>query len=362
MRFLDKISDLFGIEEQEKKESSRMQVKNFNGIDIAVGHKTGRRHAAFFEDCEDNSGYRMFGSKATIAVSDGCSSAKEAELAAKVSVDFALQYMQEKDWSNMTKESITDDFINGLQKCLSESEKDYEELSATLIAASFDKNTNAYLLLSIGDGLVFAYDKNFNSELIVSPFNRAGDVCRTCFGNDFDVREHIQIFKGNLLNENEEYLGFAICSDGAEVLNRDRNYGNEVLRSAALAVKNEHKAFLENMISEIQTEKTQDDVAIGILLTTPNREANLANIEKTLESELNVEKLVCKMAEAQIPIQYGGLILTKLHQEEGMSFDELVEQGICPKGAVLRIMIPLIKCNLVEYKEQKFKYRNEEFA
>lgn len=367
MGFFDKVSDIFGAEDREEKTISYLKIENSDFADIAVDHMPGRRHVAYFEPCQDYSGYRMFGGKATIAVSDGCSSAQEAETAAKLSVEFSIKYLQEANWGIMTENEIIDDFIDSLQRHLGNSGKEYEELSATLVTVSFNKETNEYVIISVGDGLVFSYDQSYSSNLIVSPFNRDGDSSRTCFGNDFDVKQNIQIIKGNILTEG--YFGFVICSDGAEALETERDYGNDVLKSAAYAVKNKHKSFIDNMVSEIQSQKTHDDVAIGIMLTTPNRDAVIPDIEEDdddseLGSEyneddsINIDELVLEMANARIPAQYGALIITNLNETGGLSFDELIEQGICIKGTVLRTMIPLMKCGLVDYRDGKFIYVN----
>lgn len=366
MGFFDKVSDIFGAEDHEGKSRSYLKIENSDFADIAVDHMSGRRHIAYFEPCQDYSGYRMFGGKATIAVSDGCSSAREAETAAKLSVEFSIKYLQEVNWSSMSENDIIDAFIDSLQQNLSNSGKDYEELSATLVTVSFNRETNDYIIVSIGDGLVFSYDQSYSSNLIVSPFNRYGDSSRTCFGNDLDVKQNVQVIKGNILTDG--CWGFVVCSDGAEVLERERDYGNDVLKSAAYAVKNKQKSFIDNMVSEIQSQKTHDDVAIGIMLTTPNRNAVSTGIEEDGGSELdseysednsfNIDDLVIEMSGVRIPAQYGALIITNLNETGGLSFEELIEQGICIKGTVLRTMIPLMKCGLVDYIDGKFIYVN----
>ena len=346
MGFFDKVSDIFGAEDHEEKSRSYLKIENSDFADIAVDH--------------------MFGGKATIAVSDGCSSAREAETAAKLSVEFSIKYLQEVNWSSMSENDIIDGFIDSLQQNLSNSGKDYEELSATLVTVSFNRETNDYIIVSIGDGIVFSYDQSYSSNLIVSPFNRYGDSSRTCFGNDLDVKQNVQVIKGNILTDG--CWGFVVCSDGAEVLERERDYGNDVLKSAAYAVKNKQKSFIDNMVSEIQSQKTHDDVAIGIMLTTPNRNAVSTGIEEDGGSELdseysednsfNIDDLVIEMSGVRIPAQYGALIITNLNETGGLSFEELIEQGICIKGTVLRTMIPLMKCGLVDYIDGKFIYVN----
>lgn len=363
MGFFDKVSDIFGAEDREEKNISYLKIENSDFADIAVNHMPGRRHVAYFEPCQDYSGYRMFGGKATIAVSDGCSSAQEAEAAAKLSVEFSLKYLQDVNWGCMTENEIINDFIDSLQQHLSNSGKEYEELSATLVTVSFNKDTNDYVIISIGDGLVFSYDQSYSSNLIVSPFNRDGDSSRTCFGNDFDVKQNAQVIKGNILTDG--YFGFVVCSDGAEALERERDYGNDILKSAAYAVKNKHKSFIDNMVSEIQSQKTHDDVAIGIMLTTPNRDAIPSESEEddddseyNEDDSFNIDDLIIEMASVRIPTQYGALIITNLNETGGLSFEELIEQGICIKGTVLRTMIPLMKCGLVDYIDGKFIYVN----
>ncbi|MCD7810292.1 MAG: protein phosphatase 2C domain-containing protein [Ruminococcus sp.] len=366
MGFLDRVSDIFGAEERGEKVPSQLRIESSDFADIAIDHMAGRRNVAYYEPCQDYSGYRMFGGKATIAISDGCSSAEEAEAAAKLSVEFSVKYMQDVDWSNLTDNALIDDFIDSLQQHLRNSGKEYEELSATLVTVSFNRNTNDYIIVSIGDGLVFSYDQNYSSNLIVSPFNRCGDTSRTCFGNDIDVKQNIQIVKGNILTDG--YFGFAICSDGAMVLDKNREYGNDALKSAAFAVKNRSRTFIENMVSEIQSQKTHDDVAIGIMLTTPNREVNattsIEEDERNSDDEFNednsfdIDELVLAMTNVRIPAQYGALIVTNLYESGGLSFEELIKQGLCIKGSILRTMIPLVKCGLVEYKDGKFIYKD----
>ena len=149
MGFFDKVSDIFGAEDREEKTISYLKIENSGFADIAVDHMPGRRHVAYFEPCQDYSGYRMFSGKATIAVSDGCSSAQEAETAAKLSVEFSIMYLQEVNWGSMTKNDIIDDFIDSLQQHLSNSGKEYEELSATVVTVSFNKETNDYIIIEM---------------------------------------------------------------------------------------------------------------------------------------------------------------------------------------------------------------------
>lgn len=372
MKIFDKISNALGIEE-EKNIPSNLKIQKLNETtDIAIDYITGKKHEAYLEECEDYASYKNSADKVTMAVSDGCSAAKGAKTAAELSVQFSLDYFQEKDWEYINVEVLVDDFVDGIQSHLLASEEQYHELSSTLVVLSYNKTTHNYISINIGDGFLRKYyEKNYSTDMVLTPYNRDNNPARTCFGNSFDVKEHIQIVTGNIISE--RMFGFVICSDGAEILNTNEEYGDKTLKSLALALKNQDGSFIQKKIEELQNH-THDDISIGVLLVTP--ENNSSDIEDTepeifeLNNEVDdeektkfdIDEVTEKILEKKvsIPAQYAALIVANLNAEDGgLSMANLIDNQICKRNTVLRTMIPLIRCGLVIFEDGKFVYNSE---
>lgn len=354
MTFIDNVSSFFGGRgTQDVRYTENTKAEHSDFADVAVDHMVGRRHAAYYDPCQDYSGYRIFNGKATMALSDGCSSAEEAEAAAKISVDFALRFLQNTDWTEMSDVDVLSRFIDALQKQLRNSKKEYAELSATLLAVSVNRDTNEYIIISIGDGYAYAYDESYLSSMIVEPFNRNGDPSKTCFGNALDAKELAQIRRGNFVDDG--YQGFAIFTDGASAFESDIDFGVNSLRELAYAAQKQDKKFLHNMIADIRAERTHDDVAIGIMMLTPYDYAmdEPQEAEGTFQRP-NLDEVSAELAEIEYPEQYGALILNAFWNDKELSMEDLVEKGICQKGSVLRTMLPLVRGGFLAFENDKF--------
>ena len=141
--FFSKLANVFDSGEKPAISENQQAGKN-DFSNIVVDHVTGRRHQNYFEECEDYSGYCISDTRATIAVSDGCSSAKEARSAARISVEYAIEFFQDKDWNIIEsdeepQEKLVAEFISSLQAVFRTSGKDFKQLCATLSVASFDR-------------------------------------------------------------------------------------------------------------------------------------------------------------------------------------------------------------------------------
>lgn len=354
MTFIDNVSSFFGGRgTQDIKYTENTKAEHSDFADVAVDHMVGRRHEAYYRPCEDYSGYRIFNGKATMALSDGCSSVEEAEAAAKISVDSALRFLQDTDWTEISDVDVLNEFIDALQKQLRDSKKEYAELSATLLAVSVNRDTNEYIIISIGDGYAYAYDESYLSSMIVEPFNIDGDPNSTCFGNDIDVKELAQIKRGNFVEDG--YQGFAVFTDGASAFEKDTDFGVNSLRDLAYAARNQDRKFLHNMVANIQAERTNDDVAIGIMMLTPYDYA----MDEPQETEgafqrPNLDEVSAEFAEIGYPEQYGALILNAFWNDKELSMEDLIEKGICQKGSVLRTLLPLVRGGFLAFENDKF--------
>lgn len=372
MGIFDKITNALGIENEEINMPSNLRIQKLNQTtDIAIDYITGKKHEAYLEECEDYASYKNSADKVTMAVSDGCSAAKEAKTAAEVSVQFALDYLQKQDWESMNIEELVNDFVDGIQTYLLASEKQYPELSSTLVVLSYNKTTHNYISINIGDGFLRKYyEKNYSTDVVLTPYNRDNNPARTCFGNSFDVKEHIQAVTGNIVSE--QIFGFVIASDGAEILNTNEEYGDKTLKSLALALRNQNGNYIQQKVKELQNH-THDDISIGVLLVTPeNNSSDVVEDTKEPESfELNnevdvevktkfdIDEVTEKILEKKvsIPAQYAALIMANLNEEDGgLSMANLINNQICKRNTVLRTMIPLIRCSLVIFKDGKFVY------
>lgn len=358
---------------------------------IVIDYVTGRRHQNYFEEGQDYSGYRSSDTRATIAVSDGCFSAKEALTAAKLSVEFALIFFQDKDWQNTgtdaaSRQTLVDEFVESLHDALRASGKDYRQLCATLAVASFDKATNQYLVMSIGDSYVAAYLGESACKVIFLPFNRDGDSNRTCFGNSEDAAETAQLEIGNALEK--RYTGFVVCSDGASALYDTENlsYGKRVLAAISDATRNSDAAVVHAKLMELQSQRTYDDVSIGVMLVNAdakadadktkiakekksettkkptNTPADLADVSEEYDAETDTipEPLRAKLEQTEVPTMVGILIVKLFIKYQKLTTQELIELGICKPGKVLSTMLPFIQADILIYQDDTFILKQTE--
>lgn len=342
--------------EKMKPQEQSLQFGESDFANVVASYLTGLKHSKKDQQGQDYSDFQISDNRATVAISDGCSGVNNpdnAVLAARLSVEFALDYMQAYQWPDISQEALIDEFVNLLQEKLRNGGDDYEDLMATLTVASFDKLTNKYIVVSIGDGLAFNYDDNYSSQLLVSPSNIEGRANRTYFGNRDDVRKHVQVIIGDAAREG--YSGVLICSDGAGSLNNDEDRRKGIANNT----KNKHENPLKKTLQDIRDNKTKDDVSIGVLLFSPEKKLSdaykLGANSDALGGEVNLKDYESVLKANGIPVLYGMMILHYLAQNGKVSLNDLERQGICGKGMVLQTMLPLIKSKLVSY-ESGFLY------
>lgn len=328
------------------------KMENRDGTDLAAGYLIGKKHARRREAGQDYSDYFVSESRTTVAISDGCTGVEvdeNAVAAARLSVEFALTYMQECNWCDWTTEEFLENFSDSLQQYLGDSGRDYSDLSATLAVVSFDKKSGNYMVINIGDGMIFSYNQNYLPKIISYPMNRDGDSSRTYFGNDPQLKDFIQVFTGNASEEG--YAGFLLCSDGAQSLVSEIS----IVTRLAFALKNRQKDDIKKILFNIR-ESTTDDVSVAMfLLPVCDSHSNRKN-EHRLGGKIESDIAKCELELEQFgfPIRYGRLIMKALQENDGLSYEELVNQGICAKGTVLQSLLPLIKIGLVTYKNKLF--------
>ena len=379
----NKLANVFESGDKPVIEENQQAYQN-DFSSVVVDYVPGRRHQNYFEEGQDFSAFRCSALRSTIAVSDGCSSAKEALPAAKYSVEAALAFFQERDWPDTgadpaSRQALVDEFVRYLQDALRASGKDYYQLCATLAVASYDRETGQYLVLNIGDGYVAGYLGDSICKVILKPFNRDGDSSRTCFGNSDDVAETTQLEIGNALEK--RYSGFVICSDGASVLfdEEEPDFSEQSLVQISNAAKAGNAASIHAKLIEIQSEMTFDDVSIGILMADATAQSDadktrIADFGKPETVDVSDEVpagsaddtdsipdvLQAKLAQADVPAMVGKLIVKLFIQKEKLTTQQLIALGICKPGKVLSTMMPFIQADILTYQDDAFILKKAE--
>lgn len=379
----NKLANVFESGDKPVIEENQQAYQN-DFSSVVVDYVPGRRHQNYFEEGQDFSAFRCSALRSTIAVSDGCSSAKEALPAAKYSVEAALAFFQERDWPDTgadpaSRQALVDEFVRYLQDALRASGKDYYQLCATLAVASYDRETGQYLVLNIGDGYVAGYLGDSICKVILKPFNRDGDSSRTCFGNSDDVAETTQLEIGNALEK--RYSGFVICSDGASALfdEEEPDFSEQSLVQISNAAKAGNAASIHAKLIEIQSEMTFDDVSIGILMADATAQSDadktrIADFGKPETVDVSDEVpagsaddtdsipdvLQAKLAQADVPAMVGKLIVKLFIQKEKLTTQQLIALGICKPGKVLSTMMPFIQADILTYQDDAFILKKAE--
>ncbi len=379
----NKLANVFESGDKPVIEENQQAYQN-DFSSVVVDYVPGRRHQNYFEEGQDFSAFRCSALRSTIAVSDGCSSAKEALPAAKYSVEAALAFFQERDWPDTgadpaSRQALVDEFVRYLQDALRASGKDYYQLCATLAVASYDRETGRYLVLNIGDGYVAGYLGDSICKVILEPFNRDGDSSRTCFGNSDDVAETTQLEIGNALEK--RYSGFVICSDGASALfdEEEPDFSEQSLAQISNAAKTGNAASIHAKLIEIQSEMTFDDVSIGILMADATAQSDadktrIADFGKPETVDVSDEVpagsaddtdsipdvLQAKLAQADVPAMVGKLIVKLFIQKEKLTTQQLIALGICKPGKVLSTMMPFIQADILTYQDDAFILKKAE--
>lgn len=379
----NKLANVFESGDKPVIEENQQAYQN-DFSSVVVDYVPGRRHQNYFEEGQDFSAFRCSALRSTIAVSDGCSSAKEALPAAKYSVEAALAFFQERDWPDTgadpaSRQALVDEFVRYLQDALRASGKDYYQLCATLAVASYDRETGQYLVLNIGDGYVAGYLGDSICKVILEPFNRDGDSSRTCFGNSDDVAETTQLEIGNALEK--RYSGFVICSDGASALfdEEEPDFSEQSLVQISNAAKTGNAASIHAKLIEIQSEMTFDDVSIGILMADATAQSDadktrIADFGKPETVDVSDEVpagsaddtdsipdvLQAKLAQADVPAMVGKLIVKLFIQKEKLTTQQLIALGICKPGKVLSTMMPFIQADILTYQDDAFILKKAE--
>ena len=322
--------------------------------------RRGRRHISDNVECQDFAHSKFADNKSPVnilAVSDGCSSAKFALEAAKVNCYASEEFFSDlKNWNNISNpEKIVDSFLKFVARKLDDTGADYDQLAATIASAAI-MNNGDYIVLSLGDCTVIAYDNDFSPRIFCKPFN-IGDSFSTIFTNNYKNGMKYMILKtGNIFRENIN--GFALFTDGCESLTDELLKGAESMRDAAfdLAVGS-NPDVLNNMTEYIADNLTTDDAAIGIILSDSAVDESKRVINDLNERMHNMDQNMNSTASADRPFSdqppMYDYILRALAQSPKTA-EELVNEGICHNGCVLSTMKPLVEMKLVHFAGGKF--------
>lgn len=383
------------------------------------GYVIGRRHAAETEPemriCQDVAATYSDDEISIIAVADGKAGRNlpaAAVAAAQVNVDTMIAFFRDPaTWKIRVKDDFKETALRMLDSSLETiaggEEFSYEELRATVSAVAVRAN-GEFLVVSIGDCTVIAFDQAFQPHVLIPPY-REGHKNRTVYTNEPDrARAHIAVWGGTL--RSSKYLSFAVYTDGADALTRRGEEGAQVLRTAAACTLfGSGDEYIQQAIGEIAENDTRDDVALAVM-TAETGEASVAakkvileqrgaakdtaaaepeetaEVTETPETPAEPEQIpnppmpeqaeapaeesgeaeapgaetpADDAAEPEVPVNEDPTpcettILRAVYAEP-LSAQELVSGGYVRKGRVLENVLPLLRANRIRYEDGKFR-------
>ena len=311
---------------------------------------TGRMHAENQAECQDFAMAYHDPNLSAIGVSDGCTNAEYGKEGAQLSVEAALEFVADTDnWHKPEREDIINSLVDAILAKFKASGYPIDELSATLCVAAI-KADGEYLVISIGDSTVIAYNNKLEPMPMMKPYNSGNKSC-TVFTKDREgCVEHGKVAYFNL--DSGDFAGFAIYTDGCEGMFSKKLYeGGRLLRQAAAhTVLEDDPDYFTTLMRRIAETETNDDVSLAILLRED--EALIQKAGKILrEPEPDTDETQDTEPDPH-PIMYRALL--KALADHPMTPQELTNGGYVPSGKILETLMPLIKDNTIRWEDGAF--------
>lgn len=259
----------------------------------------------------------------TIALADGCGSAKLSHYGAEIVTRYICEYFcknfdsifNDDDGINV-KKTVMSNITGQLNELAKSKECDIKDLASTLLFVSVKENH--FILAHIGDGII-GYLKGDELKVAQMP-KKEGAVNETFFTTSSIALQQMQLIKGNL----DSISGFVLMSDGTEVSLYDKRKEQlaDIIKKLMLMCNTHRPEVIEKMLqlsfeSTIK-QKTTDDCSIVIMYKP--QEITDSWIQLPTEQLLNLFEL--KISEDNVSIDFRNYIaILKLLTKRNCSLD-----------------------------------------
>ena len=250
-----------------------------NMTKIAYSIKQGQTHIFDNTPCQDVIVKYISETNSTLALCDGAGSCDNSEIVAKVTAQFACEYISnnfEGIYESETKNDsyrLNHQFLHKLYDYWNHKKIPITERSCTLLAVAIH-NDGRWISMHIGDGGIFIQN-DISTRLESIPENGMFPNV-TFFLSDYDADEHIYWSKGFFVSNG----GFLLTSDGCFDLLGDPV--NEEIADAVEYMFNWIKEYdeesvskaIESNLTEIFSNHSADDLSIGIIWYSGTSDTN----------------------------------------------------------------------------------------
>lgn len=209
-----------------------------------------------------------------VAVNDGCSGCEYPETSAEISADIAVKVAKNKLIWNMNEKKFKAYVLNEYNQAFHGTGLPYEELCSTSAFLIVNKQTNIFIVFSVGDCTVLSYDCMLNVKPLAEPQNGLTKNVTFFTNTDAIILKRVAQYRRGTLNENG-ISGFVIYSDGAENIAEQSYEQVQQLICAGLISEatgtNCMDALFENL-----ADMSSDDISVAVVAFMTEKTRNAA--------------------------------------------------------------------------------------
>lgn len=327
-------------------------LRTFHTIGYTVA---GRRHASMCKENED--GYEIYEDDRllVLCVADGCSESTCAKAASEAVLKALIEFAKSDIWE-MKPRQMKNNVLKVIDKYLLAAPYEYRLLACTCALVAYNKVTNSYIALSIGDCQAAVMTEELEPRQLLAPVNIFGHREHTVFANSSMAASAMKLEFGSA----SDIAGFLLITDGAERL-CEASHADDLIQLSSICVLSQTQAqtALEEYVSNQIASATNDDITV--LMAMHSNHEPLARIaEATCNTifEPSADGLTHTEDEEKNGIE---MQLKRTRPSELLSFlatprtaEELVIAGYCIPSEVLTYLYPLIKEGFVVYENYHF--------
>lgn len=338
-----------------------IDIKAFNTVGFTIA---GRRHISMGKDNED--GYEVFEDDRLLAlcVADGCSESPCAKAASEAVLKALIEFAQGDIWEMKAKQ-IKTSVLKVIDKHLLTAPYEYRLLACTCALVIFNKFSDNYIALSIGDCQALVMTEELEPKQLLAPVNIFRHREHTVFANSSMAANAMKVEIGSASN----IAGFILVSDGAERLCEPANADDLIQLSSVCVLSKEHaQTALEDHISNVIAPTTNDDITVLFSMRTNNDRINSiaeatcnVALDTSITDDMEADEYTANEGDTTESIMDGDNTAETAASSALLDFlatprtaEELVVAGYCLPSEVLSYLYPLIKEGFIAYNDYHF--------
>lgn len=270
---------------------------------ILIKSIKGRRHE--FEGKSNQDIIKRFEDENILCVSvnDGCSGCEYPETAAEISADIAIKVAKNKLIWNMNEKKFKAYVLNEYNRAFCDASLPYEELCSTSAFLIINKQTNVFIVFSVGDCTVLSYDFMLNVKPIAEPQNGLTKNVTFFTNTDAIILKRIAQYRRGTITGNG-ISGFVLYSDGAENIAEQSYEQVQQLICANLISETTGTDYMNILFNSI-ADTSSDDISVAVVsvITEKTQNAAYATYSGKIVDEKH-EETHEEAIEIDIPVDY----------------------------------------------------------